>query len=84
MDENHYLVLRNGYRLNDIELQAGKIYSKDQFQSVTERRIKTLISGRIVYQGTLIEMKTKQEKLFKISDSNTEIPKKESKTKATK
>lgn len=84
MGEDYYLVLRNGYRLNDIELQAGIIYSKDQFRSVNERRMRTLISGRIIYRGTIDEMKIKQEKLFKINDSKDIFSKKEPKTKATK
>lgn len=80
----YHLVLRNGYRFNDLALNAGDIYTAEQFNNVPEQRMVALILGRIIYRGSLLDVKTKREKLFGITDENVDIAKKEAKSKAAK
>jgi hypothetical protein len=82
----HHLVLRNGYRFDDLVLKAGDIYTAEQFSNVPEQRMVALILGRIIYRGSLQEVESKREKLFGIS-SNTvpaEIPDEDTKKEDTK
>jgi len=84
MSELYHLVLRNGYRFDDLPLKAGEIYTTEQFNNVNEQRMVALILGRIIYRGSLLDVKSKREKLFGITDGNVEDLKKESKGKAAK
>lgn len=62
--ELKYLVLRNGYRFNNLPLVAGQIYTSQDFNEVSEQRKVALILGRIIYRGTHEEVKEKRIKLF--------------------
>ena len=73
MSDLYYLVLRNGYRFNDLILKAGEIYTSVDFEEVHEQRKVALVLGRIIYRGSLEDVNDKREKLFGL----IEIPKEE-------
>jgi hypothetical protein len=84
LSDLYYLVLRNGYRFNDLILKAGEIYTSADFEEVHEQRKVALVLGRIIYRGSLEDVKDKREKLFGIVEIPEEESKGESKKKTAK
>jgi hypothetical protein len=84
MSDLYYLVLRNGYRFNDLVLKAGEIYTSADFEEVHEQRKVALVLGRIIYRGSLEDVKSKKEKLFGIIEIPEVEQKIESKRKTAK
>jgi hypothetical protein len=79
-----YLVLRDGYRFNDLILKAGSIYTSEDFEEVHEQRKIVLVLGRIIYRGSEEDVKDKRNKIFGITDSGEDLTKREYKKKTTK
>ena len=76
MSDMLYLVLRNGYKLNDLILTAGDIYTSEDFKGVNEQRKVALVLGRIIYRGSETDVKDKRAKFFGITDEGEDLSKK--------